>query len=42
MFGLLETEERTVVKATMMSVPTKIAELGSGLAEDPSLWLQKF
>jgi hypothetical protein len=35
-FGLPETEERTIAKAAMTTVPTEIAELGLGLAEDPS------
>jgi hypothetical protein len=35
LFRLPKTEERTVAKAAVMTVPVEIAELGSGLAEDP-------
>jgi hypothetical protein len=35
-FGLRETKERTVEKAAMTTVRVEIAELGSGLDEDPS------
>jgi hypothetical protein len=34
-FGLLETKDRTIVKAAKMIVPVKIVESGLGLVEDP-------
>jgi hypothetical protein len=36
LFGLPGTEERTVAKAAMTTVPVGVAKLGSSLAKDPS------